>query len=273
MDEEGKIDPVRYIQHSKMKRANFLYHMNNLFPGSSSSLSSRNSSAAMNRMMMASMMNDSSSGGMLANSSDLMNNNSLPSIGRNNSLPMSLPTRVGDFARTGVVPPRMFGSMGLGSGGMELEQQLLMMQMQHNSNRIVSGASSLATSPALNSSPEMMAAAAMGRSQKPQGGVLNQDEYDAAEALLFGMGRACPSNKAAAEGRNDEETTTVKSTEKKKKNTPKKATSPKKRKAKMSPKKKNTPKKKTAEGDDAVRSKPPLKKRNKILELYPECFN
>jgi hypothetical protein len=283
MDEDGNIDPVRYIQHSKMKRANFLYHMNNLFPGSSAAIpsSNSNSSAMMNRMMMASMMNNSNNG-MMTNGFGNTGMAGLPTsmgVARRSSFPMNFPTRHNtmDFSRTGVVPPRMFGSMGMGSSGMNLDRIML------GNSDMISGTFSLATSPTMKPTPAMIAAAAgtLGRSQQQpqnQAAVLNQDEYDAAEALLFGMGRACPSNKNV-EGRNDEETTSGKGN-RKKKAARKKAGTPKKRKVKAttSLKKKTTTKKKVdadvaIEGDDEARSQPPAKKRSKILELYPECFS
>ncbi|KAL3929169.1 MAG: hypothetical protein SGARI_004827 [Bacillariaceae sp.] len=303
MDQDGNIDPMKYLAHAKLKRQNYLNNMSNLFPNSAGIIpaTNRNSSVMMSRMMLSSMMNGSSIGGTSTGMGGGVGFGNAIGMGggggsfRNNNAM--------DFTRSGVVPPRMLSMMNHMS---DAELERLVMQERHNSlglgnasniNRVVSAS----TSPSLKPTPEMMAERAammaaatstLSKSQNQQGQaapVLRKEEYEAAEALLFSMGRACPTNKnattGAAENRNDEETTvdaaSVSATKGKgkKKATPKKAGTPKKRKAKSS----TTPKKKTAKknkgvasGDDEARSMPPHKKRGAkkdLLSLYPECFS
>jgi hypothetical protein len=180
MDEEGMIDPVRYIEYSRMKRANFLYHMNNLFPGGGAANLIPSSSTTTPSAMTMMAMGCGSMGGLSINRNNSMWMGSLP-----NSLPgASTNTSKMDFSITGVLPPRM---------------NCLPYDMDGSNTSMISAASSYTASPLLrpsNSSPSTtMGVAVQGQQEQKQQRQLRQDEFEAAEALLFSMGRACPSNK------------------------------------------------------------------------------
>lgn len=254
LDEDGKIDPMRYIEYSRMKRANFLYHMNHLFPesGGAANLipSSSTTTPSWSTMMAVNRMNQHRNNSLLGSSNSSRHSSLLMS-----GLPSSLPgastgaSSKMDFSRTGVFAPRM--------------KAMLEMGMDISNTSMISTASSFATSPSLqttNMAPinTMLAEAKTLQVQQQ----LRQDEYDAAEALLFGMGRACPSSEDHAKSDGGKT---------KKKNGKKKAVSPvvkkQQSKKKMSlPTKKNkkstiTPKKtkKVVETDDEVDRNTPVK--------------
>ncbi|KAG7344222.1 hypothetical protein IV203_022230 [Nitzschia inconspicua] len=227
MDDEGKIDPIRYIEYSRLKRANFLYHMNNLFPGGGAAhLIPSSSTTTPSPLTMLAM---SHRGSMLG--SNTMRNNSLLGSG----LPLSLPgapynNMKMDFSRTGVYSPRMTKALS---------------DMDTSNSSMTSLAPSLHISPSLPFATYMapsMVVAPKQQEQREDKLHLRQDEYDAAEALLFGIGRAGRSNKNAATSKDTEDVENINTTKNKVKTTPKK----KQRKTKMSLPIKKIPKKKTS---------------------------
>ena len=172
-------------------------------------------------------------------------------VSRNNSmlmsgLPSSLPgasvssgTNKMDFSRTGVFARRLMNPL---------------MDMDAPNTAMLSGASSYPNSPPLK--PTNVAPSLVGAKQEQDQRQLRQDEYEAAEALLFSMGRACPSNKdknsedSSKPTQEDEEnsSTVSKTTKSPKKVPPKK----KHRKTKLAlPTKKNKIMKKIQETDES----------------------
>jgi hypothetical protein len=239
MDEEGRIDPVRYIEYSRMKRANFLYHMNNLFPGGGAANLIPSSSTTTPSMMTMMAMNNryGGMGGFGTNSrhsSLLMSGlpSSLPGAGNNASLKM-------DFARTGVCAPRMNSAL---------------FDMDTSNTSMISVSNSFNNaSPSLQPSsmgPSILAAKQQQQNkQQEDQRQLRQDEYEAAEALLFSMGRAGPAN-GSKEKREDEENCNSKNkSPSNKADTPKKKKQQRKNKITL-PTKKNKKAKKTAESED-----------------------
>lgn len=238
MDEEGRIDPVRYIEYSRMKRANFLYHMNNLFPGGGAANLIPSSSTTTPSMMTMMAMNNryGGMGGFGTNSrhsSLLMSGlpSSLPGAGNNASLKM-------DFARTGVCAPRMNSAL---------------FDMDTSNTSMISVSNSFNNaSPSLQPAsmgPSILAAKQQQNKQQEDQRQLRQDEYEAAEALLFSMGRAGPAN-GSKEKREDEENCNSKNkSPSKKADTPKKKKQQRKNKITL-PTKKNKKAKKTAESED-----------------------
>jgi hypothetical protein len=182
MDEDGMIDPVRYIEYSRMKRANFLYHMNNLFPGGGAASLIPSSSTTTPSAMTMMAMGCGGMGGLSASRNNSMWISGLPS-----SLPGASTTTTNkmDFSITGVIPPRM--------------NNLLFDLDGSNTSSMISATSSYTGSPLLrptNVGPSMtMAVTTQGQQEQEQQRQLRLDEFEAAEALLFSMGRTGPNNK------------------------------------------------------------------------------
>jgi hypothetical protein len=179
MDNEGMIDPVRYIEYCRMKRANFLYHMNNLFPGGGAANLIPSSSTTTPSVMTMMAMGCGSMGGLSTSRNSCLGMGDLPY-----SMPgASTTSNKMDLSITGVLPPNMNN---------------LLFDLDVSNTSMVSAASSYTSSPLLrpiNIVPSMTKVVATDQQQQEQQQQLLKDEYEAAEALLFSMGRACPSDK------------------------------------------------------------------------------
>jgi hypothetical protein len=191
MDEDGNIDAVRYIQLSRMKRASFFYHMNNLFPNSGASSLIPPSTTSMSSGMTNSLPTTASN---IAALGAFGNNTGF--IGNSNFYGCTPPqaSRV-DFSRTGFAPSSRLTSTMYGREGPTYQRSPMIPALSSFStssslqtNSFWRGDVNGTTAQSLSLLPP---AAAAGMQQQ-----LRKDEYEAAEALLFSMGRICPSNKS-----------------------------------------------------------------------------
>jgi hypothetical protein len=269
IDESGNIDVPLYIEYSRIKRANFMNQMNSMFRSSNGNATSPMTippSTNNNAMdLMSTSLHRRSS---LTSANSNTNNNSLvmgpppqfPSTG--GGLGMNINFRFNNNNKS-IITNEMITRLALDAAAAKQRQ---LMAVSPPSASPVLGAISGAAAVGTNGS-----STAVRRISNPKPlSSLRQDEVDAAEALLFSMGRRSSNASGvvvvAAEKRNDEETTMNAKAARKKSsaNNSSGKTIPKKKKQKIVKVKKSTfdvPKCSTTRTNDHHM---PLKKRMKV---------